>query len=140
MKSRHLLLGAAALVLVVVAALVLTSEDDLQVAPLPDTPTLVGSLVVEPALPRAGQEVVVRATVSADRRLTLRALTVQVQDEHGTRRDFPLLRDHQVDTSPQEIVLRRVFDDPGTYTYYLAYRVNDGEWQRLRPWQDFTVR
>ena len=126
------MLGAVALV-------ALTDEADVPVAALPDRPTIAGSLELEPRLPRAGQEVAVRATLSADRPLALHGLTVRVRDAAGTAHDFPETGERSLGTTPQDITLRRAFPAVGDYTYYLAYRL-DGDWVALRPWERFTVR
>jgi hypothetical protein len=140
-RSRFLLLlGVPALVVVLVLAVLLTDERDVPVADLPPTPTVVATLSLEPRLPEAGDEVVVRASVAADRPITVRALTVQVvQRSTNTSHDFHEVRDHAIGTTTQEITFRRSFDTPGRYTYYLAYRLDDN-WVRLKPWETFTVR
>lgn len=135
-----LLLGVPAVVAVLVLAVLLTGERDVPVADLPPTPTVVATLTLEPRLPAAGDEVVVRASVAADRPITVRALTVQVvQRSTNASHDFPEVRDHAIGTTTQEITFRRSFDAPGGYTYYLAYRLDD-DWVRLKPWETFTVR
>jgi hypothetical protein len=105
----------------------------------PAGPTIIGSLAVEPASPVAGQTVTVRAMISADRAVTLRVLAVKVTDEAGTFHDFPELHDYALGSTEQEIILRRSFDKPGVYTYYLAYQA-DGGVVALPPWQTLTVR
>ncbi|WP_077005307.1 hypothetical protein [Saccharothrix sp. ALI-22-I] len=135
-----LLLGVPALVVVLVLTVVLTGERDVPVADLPPTPTILATLRLEPRTPEAGEEVVVRATVSADRPITVRALTVQVvRNSTNESRDFPPLNEHSIGTTAQEITFRRTFDAPGEYTYLLAYRLDD-DWVRLKPWQTFKVR
>ncbi|WP_158848853.1 hypothetical protein [Saccharothrix deserti] len=140
-RSRFLLLlGVPALVAVLVLAVLLTGERDVPVADLPPTPTVLATLRLEPRVPKAGEEVVVRATVAADRPITVRALTVQVvQNSTNESRDFPELREHAIGTTAQEITLQRAFNTPGEYTYLLAYRLDD-DWVRLKPWETFTVR
>ncbi|MEU7527995.1 hypothetical protein AB0A74_19855 [Saccharothrix sp. NPDC042600] len=137
--QRKFLVPAAVVVAVVLAVVALTAERDVPVAALPAKPTIAGPLRLEPALPKAGQEVVVRAELAADRPLVLRGLTVRVQDTSGAAHDFPELRDQALGTTPREIRLHRVFPEPGEYTYYLAYRL-DGDWVTLRPWSTVTVR
>ncbi len=125
--------------LIAVTLVVLTGEDDVPVAALPARPTIAGSLELEPRLPRAGQEVAVRAKLTADRPIAVRALAIRVQDAGGASHDFPEIGEHDLDTAPREITLRRAFTTPGAYTYYLAYRL-DGDWVTLLPWEKFTVR
>ncbi|XVV00398.1 hypothetical protein ACQPW3_23490 [Actinosynnema sp. CA-248983] len=137
--QRKLLVPAAVVVAAVLAVVALTAERDVPVAGLPSRPTIAGPLRLEPALPKAGQEVTLRAELAADRPLTLRGLTVRVQDAAGVPHDFPELREHALGTTPQEIRLHRAFPAPGEYTYYLAYRL-DGDWVTLRPWGTFKVR
>jgi hypothetical protein len=134
-------LPATALVAVLGAAtlVVLSGEDDVPVAALPDRPTIAGSLELEPRLPVAGQEVVVRATLSADRPLALHGLAVRVRDASGAAHDFPEPGERGLGTTPRDITLRRAFPAVGDYTYYLAYRL-DGDWVTLQPWEVFTVR
>ncbi|MFD0205973.1 MULTISPECIES: hypothetical protein [Saccharothrix] len=140
-RPRFLLLLAVPAVVVVLTAVLLTGESDLPVADLPPTPTVVATLTLEPGVPAAGDEVVVRAAVAADRQLTVRAITVQVvQRSTNAPHDFDELPDHAIGTTTQEITFRRTFDTPGRYTYYLAYRLGDEDWVRLKPWQTFTVR
>lgn len=135
-----LLLGVPAVVAALVLAVLVTGEGDVPVADLPPTPTVVATLSLEPRLPAAGDEVVVRASIAADRPITVRALTVQVVGRStNASHDFPEVRDHAIGTTTQEITLRRSFDTPGGYTYYLAYRLDD-DWVRLKPWETFTVR
>lgn len=140
-RSRFLLLlGTPALVVVLVLAVLLAGEPDVPVADLPPTPTVVGTLRLEPRLPRAGDEVVVHASVSADRPITVRALTVLVvRRSTNEPYDFPALRDHPIGTATQELTLERTFPEPGEYTYYLAYQLG-ADWVRLKPWETFTVR
>jgi hypothetical protein len=126
-------------VVAVVVATVLIGDRDVQVAALPERPTIAGSLRLDPPLPRAGQQVVVRATLVADRPITLRALTVRVRDKGGAAHHFPEVGEHLLDTTSRDITLRQAFPVPGDYTYYLAYRL-DGDWVDLRPWETFTVR
>jgi len=126
-------------VLVAVALVVPTGDDDVPVAALPARPTIAGSLELQPRLPRAGEEVVVRATLTADRPLALHGLTVRVRDAAGTGHDFPETGERSLGTTPQDITLRRAFPAAGDYTYYLAYRL-DGDWVSLQPWERFTVR
>jgi hypothetical protein len=136
-----LLLGVPALVAALVFAVVLTGEPDVPVADLPPTPTVVATLTLEPRLPEAGDEVVVRVAVAADRPITVRALTVQVvQRSTNASYDFREVPDHTIGTTTQEITFRRSFDTPGRYTYYLAYRLGGDDWVRLKPWETFTVR
>ncbi|MFD1150610.1 hypothetical protein [Saccharothrix hoggarensis] len=137
-----LLLGAPMVVAVLVLTLALSGERDVPLAGLPTSPTLVASLRLEPALPKAGQEVVVHITLAADRPVTPSGLTVEaVHLGTGDSHHFPELRDHEVGTTEQEISLQRVFDVPGEYNYYLAYRMDDrSPWTGLRPWETFTVR
>lgn len=124
---------------VLVAVVVLTGEPDVPVGALPVRPAIAGSLRLEPPLPKAGQEVVVHATLVADRPIALRALTVRAQDAGGAAHPFPEIGDQRLDTSPREITLRQAFPAAGVYTYYLAYRL-DGDWVSLGPWETVTVR
>ncbi|NUT47520.1 MAG: hypothetical protein HOV94_09470 [Saccharothrix sp.] len=136
-----LLLGVPVLVVALVLAVVLTGERDVPVADLPPTPTVVATLSLTPRLPEAGDEVVARATLAADRPITARALTVMVvQRATSAVHDFPELRDQAIGTTTREIAFRRTFDTPGEYTYYLAYRLGEDDWVRLKPWATFTVR
>jgi hypothetical protein len=131
--------ATALVVAAVVVAAVLAADRDVPVSALPERPTIAGSLRLDPALPKAGQQVVVRATLVADRPITLRALAVRVQDTSGAAHHFPEVGEHRLDTTPQDITLRRTFPVAGDFTYYLAYRL-DGGWVDLRPWETFTVR
>ncbi|GAA1295534.1 hypothetical protein [Saccharothrix xinjiangensis] len=140
MNPRFLIPGALAAVAALVLVLVLTAEPDVPVADLPATPTIAGSLRLEPRLPAAGDEVEVRATLAADRPVTLRALTVRaVHYGTGESHDFPELRDQDLGTGTREVVLSRRFDTPGEYRYYLAYLLDD-RWRSLEPWEEFTIR
>ncbi|MFI9815346.1 hypothetical protein [Saccharothrix variisporea] len=131
--------GLVAGVVVVVAAVVWPAEPELVPVDVSGDVTIVGALAVEPAEPVAGDTVVVRATLSADRAVTLSKVVVRVADEKGTARDFPVLDDVRLDTTPRTVEASRRFAARGTHTYYLAYR-RDGDWVSLPPWQRFTVR
>ncbi|NUT95247.1 MAG: hypothetical protein HOY78_24800 [Saccharothrix sp.] len=132
-----LVAGAALVVALVVA--VLAEPELVPVDVVSGNVTIVGSLAVEPAEPVAGNTVVVKATISADRAVTLSKVVVRVEDEKGTARDFPVLDDVRLDTTPRTVEASRRFGAPGTHTYYLAYE-KDGGWVSLPPWQRFTVR
>ncbi|MCE6996021.1 hypothetical protein LZG04_14585 [Saccharothrix sp. S26] len=140
-RTRSLLLLGAPLLVAVLVVVLLTGERDVPVADLPATPTVVAAVVLEPRIPEAGEEVVARVTIAADRPITVRALTVQVlKRTTNTSHDFPELADHALGTTTQELTFRRTFDTPGRYTYFLAYRLDDGQWVRLKPWETVTVR
>lgn len=140
-RTRSLLLLGAPVLVAALVVVLLTGERDVPVADLPATPTVVATLTLEPRVPEAGEEVAVRVVVAADRPITARALTVQVvQRTTDASHDFPGLSDHSIGTTTQEITFRRTFAQPGRYTYFLAYRLDDGDWVRLKPWETFTVR
>lgn len=136
--------GVAAVVLVsAVIAVVQLSEPELVPVTRPSgAVTIVGELTMDQdnSEPDLGRDTVIaRATISADRELVLPALAVRVRDEVGQYHDFPHRTDVTLTTTPTEITFRRAFDQPGTYTYSLAYRL-DGEWVDLPPWQTITIR
>ncbi|NUT92168.1 MAG: hypothetical protein HOY78_09060 [Saccharothrix sp.] len=134
------LVAGVALVVAVVVVVVRLGEPELvPVDVVSGDVTIVGSLAVEPAEPVAGNTVVVKATISADRAVTLSKVVVRVKDEKGTARDFPVLDDVRLDTTPRTVEASRRFAARGTHTYYLAYE-QDGGWVSLPPWQQFTVR
>ncbi|GAB3156723.1 hypothetical protein GCM10027290_55130 [Micromonospora sonneratiae] len=135
----YLAAAAVALTLAVVVASRLGEPDLIPVSPSAGEVTIAGRLGVEPAVPAAGSTVTARTTISADRTVTLRRLTVKVRDEAGAFHDFPEQENVALGAVPQEIVLHREFAVSGVYTYYLAYQL-DGDWVDLPPWQQFTVR
>ena len=132
--------GVVAALVVAVAGVVWLSEPELvPVDVVAGDVTIVGALSVEPAEPVAGDTVVVKATVSADRAVTLGKVVVRVKDEKGTARDFPTLEDVRLDTTPRTLETSRRLASRGTHTDDLAYE-RDGTWVSLPPWQQFTVR
>ncbi|WP_238017824.1 hypothetical protein KZZ52_18610 [Dactylosporangium sp. AC04546] len=130
--------AAVAIALAVLVFLKLRGPDLIEVSPPADGVTIAGQLLLDPASPAAGGPVAVRATISADRVVTLNRLTVKVRDEAGTFHDFPEQENVALSTVPREIVLERRFAAPGTYTYYLSYQLA-GAWVDLPPWQQFTI-
>ncbi|XVV02625.1 hypothetical protein ACQPW3_35525 [Actinosynnema sp. CA-248983] len=132
-------IAVAVLVAAVVVVVRLSEPELVPVDVVSGDVTIVGSLAVEPAEPVAGNTVVVRATISADRTVTLSKVVVRVKDEKGTARDFPVLNDVRLETTPRAVEAQRRFATKGTFTYYLAYEQN-GAWVSLPPWQQFTVR
>jgi hypothetical protein len=136
-----MLLVAGWLAATAVFALARLNQPELLDAAVPAhaAPTLAGSLDIEPAKPTVGQQVTVRVSISSDRPITVRTLIVKVRSQAGPSYDFPSVHDYPLGTTPQEIVLQRTFDQPGVYSYYLAYDL-DGTEIPLPPWQTFTVR
>lgn len=98
--------------------------------------TIVGELTIDQGL---GDTVLARATISADRELVVPALAVRVRDDTGRGHDFPQRTDIALGTTPTEVTFERTFDQPGTYRYSLAYRL-DRDWVDLPPWQSVTIR
>lgn len=132
--------AAVLVVSAAVAGLSWWSEPDLlPLDPPSGAVTIAGQLTLEPAAPVAGSTVTARATLSAEREVTLSALIVKVRDEAGTFYDFPALNNTELGTAPRDFEARRQLPAPGTYTYYLAYQL-DGAWVSLPPWQRVTVR
>ncbi|MER7274635.1 hypothetical protein ABT369_09280 [Dactylosporangium sp. NPDC000244] len=140
-RPRWMYAAAAAVVLAagVVAYAWLSGPELIALGPPPGRVTIAGRLTLEPASPVAGGTVTARASISADRVVTLSRLTVRVRDEAGALRDFPEQQDVRLGTAPRDIVLQRRFDATGTYTYWLTYEL-DGDWVDLPPWQQVTVR
>jgi hypothetical protein len=101
--------------------------------------TILGSLVIEPKAPVAGQVVTARARISADRPVRLETLVVKVRDELGAFHDFQPSMNYDLGTADQDFVVTQQFTRPGLYSYYLSYRTASG-WTSLPPWQGFTVR
>ena len=138
-----LLVAAGAAVVVVAFAVVRLNQPDL--VPLGPPPvgaaglTLAGDVALEPATPAAHEPVTARITLSADRAVVLRGLTVKVRDDAGAFHDFPELANVELGAASRQVVASRAFDAPGNYTYYLAYRL-DGDWISLPPWHAVTVR
>ncbi|MEV4133772.1 hypothetical protein AB0J72_16570 [Dactylosporangium sp. NPDC049742] len=130
--------AAVVIALAVVVVVRLRGPELVDVGPPASRVTIAGELTLEPASPIAGGMVAARATLSADRDITLTRLTVKVRDESGTSHDFPALENVTLGTEARELVLRRRFDTQGTYTYYLTYQLA-GEWVDLPPWQQVTV-
>ena len=140
-RTRSLLLLGAPVLVAVLVVVLLTRERDVPVAELPPTPTVVATVTLEPRVPEAGEEVVAKVSVAADRPITVEAITVQVfQRTTNSAHDFSELPDHAIGTTAQELTFRRSFAEPGRYTYFLAYRLGGPEWVRLKPWETFTVR
>ena len=136
----YLVAAAAAITLAVFVVSELGEPDLIPVGPSAGGVTIAGQLMIEPSAPTAGGTVAARATISADRVITLRGLTVKVRDEAGAFHDFPEQTDVELTTVSREIEWYRRFDEPGNYTYYLAYRLDGDEWVNLPPWQQVTVR
>ncbi|GLY64180.1 hypothetical protein [Amycolatopsis taiwanensis] len=128
--------AAVVLAAVVVFLLVRPGQPDLvPVTPVTTgAPTIAGRLTMD----QAGATATARVTISADRPVTLRALTIKVRDEAGAYHDFPAQANVGLTTAPQELVFNRDRLDPGVYTYYLAYRL-DADWVSLPPWQSITI-
>ncbi|WAL68105.1 hypothetical protein ORV05_10170 [Amycolatopsis cynarae] len=131
------LAGAAAVLAVVVFALVRLGEPDL--VPVPPASTSGVTIAGQLSLTQTGPDVSAHLTVSADRAVTLRGLTVKVRDRTGAFHDFPELANIELTTVPRELVLNGHLSPPGEYTYYLAYRLG-GDWVSLPPWQSITIR
>ncbi|GAA0219126.1 hypothetical protein GCM10010492_16320 [Saccharothrix mutabilis subsp. mutabilis] len=131
--------AVVALVAAVLVGVRLSESELIPVDVVSGEVTIVGSLAVEPAEPLLGNTVVVKATISADRAVTLAKVVVRVKDDKGTARDFPALEDVRLDTTPRTVEAQRRFASRGTFTYYLAYE-RDGAWVSLPPWRQFTVR
>jgi hypothetical protein len=137
---RPLWIAGIAAVLLIPAVVVVIELGEPDLVPITQPAgavTIVGELIIQDA--STGDPVTARATISADRPLVLPALVVRVRDESGRDHDFPERTDVTLATSPREITFRREFDEPGTYTYSLAYRLDD-EWVDLPPWQTVTIR
>ncbi|MFD2414716.1 hypothetical protein [Amycolatopsis pigmentata] len=137
-KRRWPYLTGAAVVLaaVVVFLLVQPGQPDL----VPVTPVTTGAPTIAGQLTMAqsGPTETARVTISADRPVTLRALTVKVRDEAGIYHDFPAQENVGLATTPRELVFNRARLDAGVYTYYLAYQL-DADWVSLPPWQTIAV-
>lgn len=103
-------------------------------------PIIVGELKVEPADPIVGQTVTFRASVVADRTMTMRRMTVWVQEPGSvTPRDLAGPSNYAVGTAERQLVLGTTFAKPGTYSYWLAYDLT-GKWVSLEPFLTVTVR
>ncbi|TCO54780.1 hypothetical protein [Actinocrispum wychmicini] len=142
MRPLWIYLAAAAVVVALAVVLLakLSEPELIQIgAPSNRAVTIAGTLDIDPAAPAAGNTVTVRATISTDRRITLRRLTVKVRDEAGTYHDFPERTNIQLDTTPRQVEWTGRFDQPGTYRYYLAYQL-DADWVSLPPFEEITVR
>ena len=130
------LAGAAVVLAVAAFALARLGGPDL----VPVTPTAGGQVTIAGQLDmeQSGAAATAHITISADRAITLRKLTVRVRDEQGAPHDFPELANVELTTTPRDLVLNREPLAAGNYTHYLAYQL-DGDWVNLPPWHQITI-
>jgi hypothetical protein len=101
-------------------------------------PVTVQALGVDNEQPKVGEVITGGAKLVAERRQWLDEIVLAVRDQAGKRFDFPSVAGYTIGTRQQEFTARRSFDNPGVYTYWVAYRQN-GKWTNLSPRATITV-